>query len=69
MMRFPLPRIFTPLHPMPALVGHSGSTGTWLFYCPQFDLLLAGAVNEVTTGLVPYRFLPKLLRILDADAR
>jgi hypothetical protein len=35
-MRFRLPWIFTPLHPMPAVVGHTGSTGCWLFY--QYDV-------------------------------
>jgi len=64
MMRFRLPRVLTPLHAMPAVVGHTGSTGSWLFHCPQLDLLLSGTVDQVTAGAVPYRFVPKLLRVL-----
>ena len=32
MMRFRLPRVFTPLASI-LVVGHTGSTGCWLFYC------------------------------------
>ena len=28
-MRFRLPRLFTPMAPMPAVLGHTGSTGCW----------------------------------------
>jgi D-alanyl-D-alanine carboxypeptidase len=69
MMRFRLPRIFHPLHPMPAVVGHTGSTGCWLFYCPQRELLLAGSVDEATAGAVPYRIVPRILRILRTSSR
>jgi D-alanyl-D-alanine carboxypeptidase len=61
LMRYRLPRVFTRLKPLPAVIGHSGSTGTWLFYCPEWDLLLAGTVDEVTAGAVPYRMMPEIL--------
>lgn len=64
MMRFRLPRWLTPFRPLPELIGHSGSTGTWLFYCPALELMFAGAVNEVSSGAIPYRFLPRLLHAL-----
>jgi CubicO group peptidase (beta-lactamase class C family) len=63
-MRFRLPRIVAPIHPMPAVLGHTGSTGCWLFYCPQWNMFLSGSVDEVTAGSLPYRIVPKLLRIL-----
>lgn len=63
LMRFQLPRVFTRWRPLPAVIGHTGSTGTWLFYCPEWDLMLAGAVNEVTAGAVPFRVVPKILDI------
>jgi CubicO group peptidase (beta-lactamase class C family) len=64
LMRFRLPWIFAPLHPMPAVVGHTGSTGCWLFYCPERDLFLAGSVDEVTAGALPYRLVPRVLKAL-----
>jgi len=49
---------------MPAVLGHTGSTGCWLFYCPELDVFLAGSVNEVTAGAIPFRTLPRILGIL-----
>jgi len=68
LMRFALPRVFTGFRPMPALFGHSGSTGTWLFHCPELDLYFCGTVDQGTAGAVPYRLLPKLLRMLQESA-
>ncbi|MDP1569194.1 MAG: serine hydrolase domain-containing protein [Vicinamibacterales bacterium] len=64
MMRFAVPRWLPPFRPAPAVVGHTGSTGTWLFHCPERDLLVAGAVDQVTAGPLPFRTLPALLRAL-----
>jgi hypothetical protein len=61
-MRFRVPWVFTPLHPMPAVLGHTGSTWCWLFYCPDKELLLAGSVDEVTAGALPYRLVPRVLK-------
>lgn len=63
-MRFRLPRVFTPTAAMPSILGHTGSTGCWLFYCPEWDVLLSGSVDEVTAGAVPYRTVPRILNIL-----
>lgn len=64
LMRFRLPRIFTPAAPMPSVLGHTGSTGCWLFHCPKLDVFLTGSVDEVYAGAVPFRTVPKILRIL-----
>jgi CubicO group peptidase (beta-lactamase class C family) len=63
-MRFRLPRMFTPWRPMPSVVGHTGSTGCWLFYCEELDVFLCGSVDEVTAGAVPYRVVPRILRVV-----
>lgn len=64
MMRFRLPRIFTPFRRVPGVVGHTGSTGSWLFYCAELDVYLSGTVDQVTAGAVPYRVVPNALRAL-----
>jgi D-alanyl-D-alanine carboxypeptidase len=61
LMRFKLPRWLTPMKEIPELIGHTGSTGSWLFYCPEKDLYFCGTVDQVTAGAVPFRFVPKLL--------
>jgi D-alanyl-D-alanine carboxypeptidase len=67
-MRFRLPRFLTPFRPMPEVVGHTGSTGTWLFHAPEPDLHLAGAVSQITAGAVPFKVVPRILRAV-ADGR
>lgn len=61
--RFQIPKLFTSLRSLPAVIGHTGSTGCWLFWCPEMDLFFAGSVDEVGAGAVPYRVMPQLLRI------
>ncbi len=62
LMRFALPRWLTPFAPVPAVIGHTGSTGCWLFHCPALDLWLAGTVDQATAGGVPFRLVPRVLR-------
>lgn len=64
MMRFRLPRFMTPFRLVPEIIGHTGVSGSWLFYCPRLDILLAGTVSQITAGAVPFRFLPGLLNAL-----
>ncbi|HRJ48101.1 MAG TPA: serine hydrolase domain-containing protein [Opitutaceae bacterium] len=68
LMRFQSPRFLTPFHPVPPVIGHTGSTGSWLFYCPSLELLLAGTVDQVTAPALPYRILPRLLRACTTKA-
>jgi D-alanyl-D-alanine carboxypeptidase len=67
MMRFKMPRIFTPFKPVPAVVGHTGVSGSWLFYCAELDLYLCGTVDQTAEAPLPFRFLPKLLKIFESE--
>jgi D-alanyl-D-alanine carboxypeptidase len=67
MMRFKMPRIYTPFKPVPAVVGHTGASGSWLFYCQELDLYLCGTVDQLTAAPVPYRLIPKLIRYLQEE--
>ncbi|HLU31624.1 MAG TPA: serine hydrolase domain-containing protein [Acidimicrobiia bacterium] len=60
-MRYAPPRWMSPGFRMPALLGHSGSTATWLFHCPELNVAVAGAF-DVAQPALPYRFLPRVLR-------
>lgn len=67
--RFRVPRLFSPGRRPITLLGHSGASGSWLFYCPEFDVYLAGTVDQTTAAGLPYRFSPRLLRAIPALTR
>ena len=60
-MRLEMPRLFTLFNPIPAAIGHTGVSGSWLFYCSEYNLILSGTVNQVAAAALPFRFLPMLL--------
>ena len=62
-MHFRLPRLFSPMKPIPEVTGHTGSSGCWLFYCPQQDLYFAGAADDLTAGALPFRIVPAMLKL------
>ncbi len=44
------------------LVGHSGATGTWLFYFPELDLHLTGTVDQGKGQRAPFTLMVRILR-------
>jgi D-alanyl-D-alanine carboxypeptidase len=65
MMRFRMPRFMTPFRPMPAVVGHTGAVGSFLFFCPDLDVFFAGTVGQLTAAAAPFRIVPRLVRIME----
>lgn len=63
-IRVGIPRWLTPFRPIPEMIGHTGVTGSWLFHCPELDVITAGTVDQATAAALPYRFVPRLLRLL-----
>jgi CubicO group peptidase (beta-lactamase class C family) len=47
MMRCKMSRLMSPLFPAPEIIGHSGSTGTFAFYCPSKNLFITGTINQI----------------------
>ena len=62
--RYRLPRLLNAGHRSPTLIGHTGASGSWLFWCPDHDLYLAGTVDQTTAAPLPYRLLPKFVHRL-----
>ncbi len=69
MMRFRMPRLFTPFHPMPEVIGHTGAVGSWLFYCPKLDLIFTGTVGQLTAAAAPFKITPKLLKMMKGELK
>ncbi|HVS63107.1 MAG TPA: serine hydrolase domain-containing protein [Thermoanaerobaculia bacterium] len=66
MMHFELSRLLTVGMRIPALIGHTGSTGSWLWYCPQLRLLIAGTVDQTSAATAPFRIVPRAVAGLRA---
>ncbi|MEX0591924.1 MAG: serine hydrolase domain-containing protein [Nitriliruptoraceae bacterium] len=64
-MQYAPSRMMSPLYPIPAVVGHTGSTATWLFHCPDLKVIVAGAFDTAQPPL-PFRFVPHVLRAVSA---
>ena len=46
LMLFKLPELSPFLFSYPDIWGHPGSTGSYLYYCPELDTVLAGTMNQ-----------------------
>ncbi|EOM77615.1 class A beta-lactamase-related serine hydrolase [Rhodococcus rhodnii] len=62
-MLFTVNRFTLPRGGPVTLVGHSGSTGTWLFTCPELGVHLAGTVDRTEARGLPFRIMGRCLRI------
>jgi CubicO group peptidase (beta-lactamase class C family) len=61
MMRFAPSRAMAMGRRLPPLLGHTGSTASWLWYSPPLGLLLAGTCDQSTKAALPFRALPMAL--------
>jgi len=60
-MRFRLPRIFSPFQAQPELIGHSGLSGAFAFYAPSKRAFIAGTVNQLAYPDTSFRLMLKML--------
>lgn len=62
--KFQMPRIFSPFHPVPDMVGHAGSTGSVAFYVPNMDLYITGTVNQQARPNIAFKTMIKIINKL-----
>jgi CubicO group peptidase (beta-lactamase class C family) len=65
LMRFTLPRIFSPFSPAPELVGHSGSTSAFSFYSDREQIYIAGTLNQIENQGRPFRVMLKFIKMVN----
>jgi CubicO group peptidase (beta-lactamase class C family) len=66
-MYIELPGFMTMFRKLPPLIGHLGSTGTFLLYTKDLDLYIAGAINQASSPSKPVRLIAKLLNMIKND--
>ncbi|MFH1260289.1 MAG: hypothetical protein ABII74_10860 [Elusimicrobiota bacterium] len=62
--KFYLPRILSPFHPMPDMLGHCGSTGSMAFYVPDIDLYITGSINQQASPNIAFQTIIKIINKL-----
>ena len=66
-MRFELPGFVNRFVKAPALWGHSGSPGSWLYYSPDLDLYLAGTINQTESQSTPFKLMIKVIKMMQGE--
>jgi len=65
LMRFKLPRIMSPFSPTPEMIGHSGSTGSFLFHSTNADIYISGTINQLKEQGMPFRLMTEVVNTLN----
>ena len=56
-----------PILPDFTLIGHSGSTGSFMYYCPELDVYLSGTLNQTDEVKESVKLLVKILVLLNKN--
>ena len=59
--KFSLPRILSPLQPVPEMIGHSGSVGSVAFYVPEMEVYITGTTNQQAQPNIAFQTMIKIL--------
>jgi D-alanyl-D-alanine carboxypeptidase len=65
-MYFKLPRFITKVMKVSPLWGHSGSTGSFLYYSEDLNLYMAGSINQVEAKSKPFRLMLRVMRAMQS---
>ena len=60
------PRFMNMVMKVPPLWGHSGSTGSFLYYSEDLNLYLAGTINQTESKSKPFRLMSKIIRAMQS---
>ena len=66
-MRFNLPWPIRTLIGIPPLWGHSGSTGSFLYYFQDLDLYIAGTIDQTESKIKPFTLMGKVIKAIRAE--
>ena len=61
LQRFSIPRLFSPFKAVPAMIGHSGSTGSVAFFAPDKDTFITGTINQQAAPRLIFQTMLKIL--------
>lgn len=59
--KFSIPRLLSPFHAVPEMIGHCGSTGSVAFYVPKRDLYITGTTNQQARPNIAFQTMIKIM--------
>ena len=62
-MYFELP----PSQNIPPLWGHSGSTGSFLYYSEEWNMYIAGTINQVEAETTPFKLMISVMQVIQSE--
>jgi D-alanyl-D-alanine carboxypeptidase len=68
-MRFKLPRLASKATGITPLWGHSGSTGSFLYYSEDLNLYMAGTIDQVDSRVAPFRLMGRVMKAVLSNPR
>jgi len=68
-MYFKLPQFISKVMKVPPLWGHSGSTGSFLYYSEDLNLYMAGSVNQVDSKATPFKLMLKVTKAIQSKMK
>jgi D-alanyl-D-alanine carboxypeptidase len=68
-MRFKLPWFITKVMKVPPLWGHSGSTGSFLYYSEDLNLYMAGSIDQVESKSKPFILMLKAIKAIQSKMK
>jgi D-alanyl-D-alanine carboxypeptidase len=67
-MYFKLPRLATMVTNMRPLWGHSGSTGSFLYYADDLNLYIAGTIDQVESPSKPFGLMARVMKVVKSKS-
>jgi D-alanyl-D-alanine carboxypeptidase len=65
-MYFKLPWFITMVMKVPPLWGHSGSTGSFLYYSEGLNIYMAGSINQAESKSKPFRLMLRVMKAIQS---
>ena len=56
-----------PSQNIPPLMGHSGSTGSFLYYSEEWNMYIAGTINQVEAQSVPFKLMISVMQVIQSE--
>lgn len=67
--RFLIPKYMSVGQQLPVLIGHTGLSGAFAWYCPERDWYITGTVNQIHQPGTSFKLLVKLLMLLEQPGK